>query len=67
MCKLRSNDSTSPSFARVLADRANPPSEAIVVRELTEGKWIHDYPILVKQIKEWGLPIRTDMPEEVYA
>lgn len=39
----------------------------IVVKELTEGKWTHDYPILVKQIKEWGLPIRTDMPEEVYA
>jgi hypothetical protein len=39
----------------------------MVVKALTEGKWTHDYPILIHQIIEWGLPIRTDMPEEVYA
>ena len=39
----------------------------MMVKALTGGKWTHDYPILIHQIKEWGLPIRTDMPEEVYA
>jgi ClpP class serine protease len=51
----------------ILQDKMAPEQAEIVVKALTEGKWTHDYPILIAQIKEWGLPIRTDMPEEVYA
>ncbi len=51
----------------ILEGKMEPEQTQIVVKALTEGKWTHDYPILIKQIREWGLPIRTDMPEEVYA
>ena len=33
---------------------------------LSKGKWTHDYPITVDEAKELGLPVSTDMPEEVY-
>lgn len=33
---------------------------------LTDGHWTHDYPITVEEAKELGLPVSTEMPEEVY-
>jgi ClpP class serine protease len=51
----------------ILQDKMEPERMKVLVKELTEGKWTHDYPILYSHIKDWGLPIRTDMPEEVYA
>ncbi len=33
---------------------------------LTEGRWTHDYPITVEEARSLGLPVSTDMPEEVY-
>ncbi|MCS7264041.1 MAG: ATP-dependent Clp protease proteolytic subunit [Armatimonadetes bacterium] len=40
-------------------------AESIAVA-LTEGRWTHDYPITVEEAKALGLPISTNMPEEVY-
>jgi ClpP class serine protease len=34
---------------------------------LSSGRWTHDYPITVEEALELGLPVKTDMPEEVYA
>ena len=51
----------------MLEDKMESSRMEILVKELTEGKWTHDYPILYNHVKDWGLPIRTDMPEEVYA
>lgn len=33
---------------------------------LATGTWTHDYPITVEEGRELGLPISTEMPEEVY-
>src|SRR5258708_5881996 len=33
---------------------------------LSEGRWTHDFPILVVNAKELGLPVTTDMPRTVY-
>lgn len=33
---------------------------------LSTGTWTHDYPIMAEEAKEMGLPISTDMPDEVY-
>jgi len=33
---------------------------------LTTGTWTHDYPIDVEEARSLGLPISTEMPEEVY-
>jgi len=38
-----------------------------VAEELSLGKYTHDYPITVDKLKELGLNVSTDMPEEVYA
>ncbi|GAB6072459.1 enoyl-CoA hydratase-related protein [Venenivibrio stagnispumantis] len=38
-----------------------------IATELSQGKWTHDYPLTVNYLKELGLNISTDMPEEVYA
>jgi ClpP class serine protease len=42
------------------ADRAEALAE-----KLATGTWTHDYPIWARTAKELGLPIRTDMPNEV--
>jgi len=38
-----------------------------VADELSLGKWTHDYPLTVNYLKELGLKVSTDVPEEVYA
>jgi ClpP class serine protease len=40
-------------------------AESIAVA-LTEGRWTHDYPITVEEARALGLPVSTNMPEEVY-
>jgi ClpP class serine protease len=34
---------------------------------LTEGRWTHDYPITLGQAAALGLPVRKDLPAQVYA
>ncbi|NOY76938.1 MAG: hypothetical protein GXO76_03595 [Calditrichaeota bacterium] len=38
----------------------------VLAQTLSEGRWTHDYPITVKIARELGLPVRTDLPQEVY-
>ncbi|MDH7486067.1 MAG: ATP-dependent Clp protease proteolytic subunit [Anaerolineae bacterium] len=33
---------------------------------LATGTWTHDYPITVEEARDLGLPVSTEMPEEVY-
>ena len=33
---------------------------------LARGHWTHDYPIMPEEAKRIGLPVSTDMPEEIY-
>lgn len=43
-------------------------SEAIrIAQALGGGKWTHDYPISLEEVKRLGLPAHDDMPTEVYA
>lgn len=42
--------------------------EALRVAEtLAGGKWTHDYPISLEEVRKLGLPAHDDMPQEVYA
>jgi ClpP class serine protease len=43
------------------SSRATPLAQA-----LTEGRWTHDYAITVEEARELGLPVSTDMPEDIY-
>ncbi|WP_457622638.1 SDH family Clp fold serine proteinase [Persephonella sp.] len=38
-----------------------------IAEELSQGKWTHDYPLTVEHLRNLGLKISTDVPEEVYA
>ncbi len=37
-----------------------------LAQKLTEGRWTHDYPITFEKAKELGLPVKENVPEEVY-
>ena len=52
--------------AAELLQRTIPADRAEALAEkLATGTWTHDYPIWATTAKELGLPVRTDMPNEV--
>ncbi|ASJ03555.1 hypothetical protein A3L09_09960 [Thermococcus profundus] len=51
----------------LLKDRYGEEKARELAQILTEGRWTHDYPITVDHARELGLPVETDVPEEVYA
>lgn len=38
-----------------------------IAQELATGKYTHDYPLSVEKLREIGLNVSTEVPEEVYA
>jgi ClpP class serine protease len=42
-----------------------PEGAMAVAEQLTSGRWTHDYPITASEARELGLPINTDMPQDV--
>ncbi len=49
----------------LLADKCATPEKADELAGLlSEGHWTHDFPITYEVAKEFGLPVRDDMPEE---
>lgn len=49
----------------LLSDKMPPEKAAHVASLLSEGTWTHDYPLTAEKAIEIGLPVRTDMPDEV--
>jgi len=50
-----------------LLDGRMPTERATALaRTLASGTWTHDYPIGVREARELGLPISTDMPRDVF-
>lgn len=52
---------------KLLEDRLGRDRALEVARELTEGKYTHDYPITVEEARKLGLNVKTGVPPEVYA
>lgn len=50
----------------LLAGRMGPEQAAALAEKLATGTWTHDYPITAEEAKTLGLPVSTEMPEEVY-
>src|SRR5258706_14887209 len=50
----------------LLSERMPPEAAQKLATALSTGVWTHDYPITVRQGRELGLPISTDMPKDVY-
>lgn len=54
------------TITRILSDRMSVERAQVLAETLSSGTWTHDYPITVDEAKELGLPVSTDMPQEVY-
>lgn len=55
------------SFVGSLLVRQLPPDRALALAEmLTDGRWTHDYPLTPALLRDFGLPVGTDVPAEVY-
>jgi ClpP class serine protease len=50
----------------LLAERMSQEQAAALAEKLATGTWTHDYPITAEEGKSLGLPVSTEMPEEVY-
>jgi ClpP class serine protease len=50
----------------LLAERMTPDQAAALAEKLATGTWTHDYPIMSEEAKALGLPISTEMRQEVY-
>ena len=50
----------------LLAERMSSDQAAALADKLATGTWTHDYPITAEEAKALGLPVTTEMPEEVY-
>lgn len=37
-----------------------------LARIMVEGRWTHDYPITVEEIRKLGIDVKTEIPEEIY-
>jgi ClpP class serine protease len=51
---------------RIIADRMDEETKTKLIESMVRGRWTHDYPINVDEARSLGLPIVTDVPEEVY-
>jgi ClpP class serine protease len=49
----------------LLAKRMNEEDAQALAKKLATGTWTHDYPITADEAKALGLPISTEMPDEV--
>jgi ClpP class serine protease len=50
----------------LLAERMAPERAAALAETLTAGTWTHDYPITAEEARSLGLPVSTEVPDEVY-
>lgn len=50
----------------LLAGRMASEQAAALAEKLATGTWTHDSPIMAEEAKTLGLPVGTEMPEEVY-
>jgi len=53
-------------LTQLLGDRLPPEQARAVAETLAGGTWTHDYPISVDEARALGLPVSTDMPQDVY-
>jgi ClpP class serine protease len=50
----------------LLAGRIASEQAETLAEKLATGTWTHDYPITAEEAKTLGLPVSTEIPEEVY-
>ncbi len=50
----------------ILRDKMSEEEANRIAKVFTEGRWTHDYPITCDVLKEFGLPVCSELPTEVY-
>jgi ClpP class serine protease len=53
------------SVRELLERRMSPEQADAAAEKLSTGTWTHDYPIWARTAKDLGLPVSTDMPNDV--
>lgn len=51
----------------ILKDRLGEQKAKELSEILTEGRWTHDYPLTVEKLTALGIPVRVELPNEIYA
>jgi len=51
---------------KILRGRMPDEKAEEIAKKLTEGYYTHDYPITFEEAKELGLPVKDEIPPEVY-
>jgi ClpP class serine protease len=54
------------AVSQILKDKLSEARAEEVAEILSTGKWTHDYPLTVNEVRDLGLPVSTDIPREVY-
>jgi len=49
----------------ILADHLEAEKARELAQKFSEGRWTHDYPITVEEASQLGLPVSTEMPDEI--
>ena len=50
----------------LLTDKFSPEQAKQLAHTLSEGKWLHEYPITCDKLTEMGLPVNLDFPKSLY-
>ena len=50
----------------LLLEHQSPERAAELAKMFSEGRWTHDYPISFEEAREMGLPVSSEVPQEVY-
>ncbi len=53
-------------IVNLVEDRLGREKAEEIADILTSGKWTHDYPITFYEARKLGLPVKDEIPEEVY-
>jgi ClpP class serine protease len=51
----------------ILRDRLGDEKAMELSQILTEGRWTHDFPLTVEKLSALGIPVKVELPKEIYA
>ncbi len=54
------------NVTELLSGRYDQAKAEELAEALSQGRWTHDHPITFQEAKELGLPVRADMPHDIY-
>lgn len=60
-------DQVEKAVTGLVARHMDAKKARALAKKLTAGGWTHDYPISAAEVAEMGLPVTTDMPEDILA